>query len=203
MVFVIFHTFHDSMIDDKASWIRNVSTFCLWCLRISKMIASPERTVVYKIVSRPGVRCKIFEKRKTIKTVCDFIARNHGHIFRRMCVRRSMESFDLVCPWEPPLELNPNSRCFQFFFQIFSKCIQNAYSNCFRDLRNSLWTWPSSFVLAVWRDPKSERLPKIFESQQWIKKNIYLSRLLGSRVTWSLPYNTCILKSWNMRTRFS
>ena len=23
--------------------------------------------------------------------------------FRRMCVRRSMESFDLVCPWEPLL----------------------------------------------------------------------------------------------------
>lgn len=88
------------------------------------------------------------------------IARNHGHIFRRMCVRRSMESFDLVCPWELPLELNPNSRCFQIFFKFF----QNAYKKCFRE-RNSLWT-PSSFVLAVWRDPSAERLPKIITNRR-------------------------------------
>ena len=45
-----------------------------------------------------------------------------------------MESFDLVCLWEPPLELNPNSRCFQNF-QNDSKCIQND-SKCMQNFQN-------------------------------------------------------------------
>ena len=209
MVFVIFHAFHDSMIDDKASWIRNVSTFCLWCLRISKTIASPERTVVF--VSRPGVHCKILEKRKTIKPVCDSLVlvchlkESRSHFSKDV----RAEIYGKLRPGVPVGAASwaqPEFKMFSYFFINDSKCIQHNKMHSKKQNVQKLFSRFEELPL----DAKQLRARRILEGSNirreasknlWIadaveKKNICLSRL--SRVTWSLPgpcfqKKTCIL----------
>ena len=79
----------------------------------------------------------------------------------------------------------PEFKMFSIFFQIFSKCIQKVFSR--EELPLDAKQLRARRLEGSIRREASKNHYK--SQMQWTKKNIYLSRLLGSRVTWSLPCN--------------